>query len=223
MKIILLGATGMIGQGVLREALTDPTVEHVLSIGRTPTGQQHDKLEELAPPDLAELSAYQSKLAGYDACLFCLGVSSGGLSEEAYRKITLELTVAVARVLCAANPAMSFLYISGKGTDSTEKGRSMWARVKGQTENALLALPFKSVYMLRPGAIQPQHGIRSKTRSYRVMYALLWPFLVALRPVLPNTITTTDRLSRAMLRIAREGTGKRILETRDINALAKAG
>src|SRR5258706_2261740 len=173
MKVILFGATGMIGQGVLRECLVDPGVERVLTIGRSATGRKDDKLAELVVPDLMDLSGVAEKLAGHDACLFCLGVSSSGMTEEAYRRVTLELPLAAARLLSGLNPGMTFIYISGAGTDSTEKGRSMWARVKGEAENALLKLPFKGVYMFRPGVIQPLHGTRSRTRMYRILYTVM--------------------------------------------------
>ena len=178
MKVILLGATGMVGQGVLRECLRDPEIAEVLAIGRSATGQQHAKLRETVREDLFDLSDLAATLPGYDACFFCLGVSSAGMKEEAYRRVTYDLTMAVARSLAQQNPGMTFLYLSGAGTDSSERGRSMWARVKGKTENDLLKLPFAAAYMLRPGYIQPMHGVRSKTGWYRALYAvaalLLW-------------------------------------------------
>jgi uncharacterized protein YbjT (DUF2867 family) len=217
-KVILFGATGMVGQGVLRECLIDPDVREVLAIGRTPTGRTHPKLRELVRRDLFDLADAEGDLSGFDACFFCLGVSSAGMREEDYRRVTYELTLAVARTLARLNPGMTFLYVSGTGTDSTERGRSMWARVKGQTENALLRLPFKAV-MFRPGVIVPMHGIVSKTRLYRVFYALARPILPVLRAGFPQLVTTTEQVGRAMLRVARHGAPKPILETRDINAL----
>jgi uncharacterized protein YbjT (DUF2867 family) len=217
-KVILFGATGMVGQGVLRECLIDPDVREVLAIGRTPTGRTHPKLRELVRRDLFDLADAEGDLSGFDACFFCLGVSSAGMREEDYRRVTYELTLAVARTLARLNPGMTFLYVSGTGTDSTERGRSMWARVKGQTENALLRLPFKAV-MFRPGVIVPMHGIVSKTRLYRVFYALARPILPVLRAGFPQFVTTTEQVGRAMLRVARHGAPKPILETRDINAL----
>jgi uncharacterized protein YbjT (DUF2867 family) len=218
-KVVLFGATGMVGQGVLRECLLDPGVTEVLAVGRTPTGQQHEKLRELVKPDLADLSADSAALTGYDACFFCLGVSSFGMSEADYRRLTYDLTLAAARLLARQNPNMTFIYVSGAGTDSTEKGRSMWARVKGQTENALLALPFRAAYMFRPGAIQPLHGVRSKTRLYRVLYVLAAPLIPILKTLFPGSLTTTERVGRAMIRAARDGAPKKLLENRDINAL----
>src|SRR6267378_2721490 len=168
MRVILFGATGMVGQGVLRECLINPAVERVLAVGRSATGQQHAKLRELVLQDFLDFSAVTGELTGYDACFFCLGVSSAGMTEAAYRRVTYDVTLAAARSLATINPAMTFIYVSGARTDSSERGRSMWARVKGQTENALLRLPFKSAYMFRPAAIQPLHGITSKTRWYRL-------------------------------------------------------
>src|SRR5579864_1453935 len=177
MKVILFGATGMVGQGVLRECLRDPRVEAVLAVGRSATGQSHPKLSELVQQDLFAYSANEARLKGYDACFFCLGVSSAGMSEADYRHITYDLTLAAAETLVRLNPAMTFIYVSGAGTDSSERGSSMWARVKGATENALLRLPFKAAYMFRPGVIRPLHGIRSKTPLYRAFYMAAAPLL----------------------------------------------
>jgi uncharacterized protein YbjT (DUF2867 family) len=221
MRVILFGATGMVGQGVLRECLADPQVETVVSIGRTGTGFASSKLRELMRPDVADLGAIQDQLAGFDACFFCLGVSSAGMSEDDYRHVTFDLTVAVGRTLAPRNLGMTFVYVSGAGTDSTERGRSMWARVKGATENALLAMPFKAAYMFRPGIIRARHGARSKTRSYRVLYAVLLPIVLLVAAVAPNSITTTEKMGRAMIHVAQRGAPKRILGTRDINELAK--
>jgi len=155
---------------------------------------------------------------GFDACFFCLGVSSAGMSEADYRRVTHDLTLAVAQRLAKLNPAMTFIYVSGAGTDSSEKGRSMWARVKGETENALLRLPFKAV-MFRFGAVIPLHGITSRTRLYRVIYAATRPLWSLLQALFPKDITTTEQIGRAMLTVARQGAPKRVMETRDITAL----
>jgi uncharacterized protein YbjT (DUF2867 family) len=219
MKVILFGATGMVGQGVLRECLLAPDVESVLTIGRSVTGQQHAKLREIAQKDLANLSAIESQLAGYDACFFCLGVSSVGMKEEDYRRITYDLTIAVAQTLVRLNPAMTFVYVSGTGTDSTEQGRSMWARVKGKTENDLLKMPFKAAYMFRPGYIQPLHGIRTKTALYGAFYVVIKPLYPVLKRLLPKYVTTTECIGRAMLTVTRQGAAKRWLENADINSL----
>ena len=221
MKIILFGATGMIGQGVLRECLLDAGVEQVLSVGRSAAGRLHPKLSELIQADLFDLAPVESRLQGYDACFFCLGVSSLGMTEEAYRLVTFDLTLAVARTLARINPAMTFIYVSGAGTDSSEQGGSMWARVKGATENALLKLSFRAAYMFRPGAIVPLHGIRSKTFAYRMIYALGRPFWRPLQAAYPNAITTTEQVGRAMIRAARDGAPKALVESADISALGK--
>jgi uncharacterized protein YbjT (DUF2867 family) len=218
LKVILFGATGMVGQGVLRECLLDPDVDEVLSIGRSATGQTHPKLREVVQTDLLDFSVNESRLSGFDACFFCLGVSSAGMKEQDYRRVTFDLTLAAARTLARLNPAMTFVYVSGAGTDSSERGRSMWARVKGQTENALLRLPFKAV-MFRPAGIVPLYGVTSKTRLYRIAYALTRPLWSVLLRAFPQYVTTTEQVGRAMLRVAREGAPKPILETRDINAL----
>jgi uncharacterized protein YbjT (DUF2867 family) len=220
MKVILFGATGMVGQGVLRECLLDPQVETVLAIGRHSTNLQDPKFKELTRADLADLSPVADQLRGFDACFFCLGVSSAGMSESEYRRITHDLTVAVARALTALDPGLTFTYVSGAGTDSTEHGRAMWARVKGQTENELLRMPFKAAYMFRPGIIRPMHGIQSRTRGYRVLYAILSPFVLLIAAISPNAITTTEKVGRAMIHVVQRGSSKSILSTRDINALA---
>jgi len=209
----------MVGQGVLRECLLDPDVQQVLSIVRTPTNQQHPKLRELVHADFFDFSSIESQLTGFDACLFSLGVSSAGMDEAKYTHLTYDLTLAAARTLARLDPNMTFIYISGAGTDSTECGRIMWARVKGRTENDLLTLPFKSAYMFRPGFIQPLHGIRSKTRLYQALYTALNPILPLLRSAFPKYVTTTEQLGRAMLKVAKQGNPRPILESKDINAL----
>ena len=216
MRVILFGATGMVGQGVLRECLAAPDVESVLSIGRTATGQHHAKLREIVRGDLTDYAAIEAELAGHDACLFCLGVSAAGMSEQDYTRITYDVTLAAAQVLARLSPGMTFIYVSGDGTDSTERKRAMWARVKGRTENALLALPFKAV-MFRPGLIRPLHGIRSKTRLYRVAYQVIWPLFPLIGAL--GLMTTTERVGRAMLRVVREGSPRPILTNADINRL----
>ncbi len=216
MNVILFGATGMVGQGVLRECLLDPDVESVLSIGRSATGQQHPKLRELVHKDLLDFSGVDDQLSGFHACFFCLGVSSAGMTEENYRRVTFDITIAAARTLVRLNPGMTFLYISGMGTDSSEKGRSMWARVKGQTENELLRMPFKAAYMLRPGVIVPLHGIKSKTKLYQAFYTATGPLLRLSAALFPNYVTTTERLGLAMIKIAKHGAPKRVLEPADI-------
>lgn len=217
MKAILVGATGMVGQVVLRECLLDPTVKSVLSIVRNPTGQQDAKLSEIVHKDFLDFSGVEAQLTGYDACFFCAGLSAAGMTEEAYFHATYDMTLAAAKTLARLNPAMTFIYVSGAGTDSTEKGRTMWARVKGKTENALLRLPFRVAYMFRPGVIQPLHRIQSRTSGYRIFYTVTKPLLPVLRWLLPQYVTTTELLGRAMIRVAQNGYPKSILETRDIN------
>jgi len=218
-KVVLFGATGMIGQGVLRECLLDPRITHVVSVVRQTTGQAHPKLREVVHRDFLDYSAIEGQLTGLDACFFCLGVSSAGLSEAEYHRITYDVTLAAATTLSRLNPGMTFAYISGAGTDSTERGRVMWARVKGKTENALRQVPFKAVHLFRPGAIQPLHGITSRTRLYRVLYRVLAPLLPLLKAVSPDSVTTTEQLGKAMVRAALEGAPKAVLEMRDINRM----
>lgn len=220
MKVILFGATGMVGQGVLRECLLAPEVERVLTVGRSATGQQHEKLRELVHKDLSDFSTVEESLSGYDACFFCLGVSSAGLSEQDYRRVTYDFAMAAARTLVKLNPGMTFVFVSGAGTDSTGQGRTMWARVKGETENALLQLPFKAAYMFRPAFIQPLHGVKSRTRLYRALYAVMGPLYPVWKALLPKYVTTSEQVGRAMLHAARHGAPKRVLENADINALA---
>jgi len=222
MKVILFGATGMVGLGVLRECLLAPDVEQVLAVGRSSTGQVHPKLRELGHDNFTNISAIESDLRGHDACFFCLGVSALGMSEEDYARITYDATLAVAEVLARSQPSPVFIYVSGTGTDSSEHGRTMWARVKGRTENALLKLPFKAAYMFRPGMIQPLHGIRSKTALYQTFYTLLGPLMPPLRALLPNQITTTEQVGKAMLEAVRRLPSQRVFENRDIRELAGA-
>ena len=221
MRVVLFGASGMIGQGVLRECLLDPGIKAILSIGRSKTGQQHPKLREIVHADLTDLSAVESDLKGLDACFFCLGVSSAGMSEAEYRRVTYDFTLAAAKTLARLNPAMTFVYVSGAGTDSTEGGRTMWARVKGETENALLRLPFKAAYMFRPAMIRPMHGATSKTKSYRIFYLIAAPLLPLLVRLFPRYATTTTQIGRAMIAVAKGGAPKQILESEDINRLAE--
>jgi uncharacterized protein YbjT (DUF2867 family) len=217
MKVILFGATGMVGQGVLRECLLDPGVESVLAVGRSASGQTNPKLREIVHDNFLDFSGIESQLAGFDACFFCLGVSSLGMDDERYRHLTYDITMAAATVLARLNPGMVFVYVTGRGTDSTEKGPLMWARVKGKTENDLLKLPFKAAYMFRPAGIQPLHGIRSKTGWVQAIYVVSAPLLSLLNRVAPAYMTTTEQVGRAMIGVARDGYPKPILESEDIN------
>ena len=218
MKAILFGATGMVGLGVLRECLLDPDVESVVTVGRAPTGQKHEKLRELVHANLLDLSAIEGELSGHDACFFCLGVTSAGTSEQEYERITYGIPVAAAQTLVKLNPGMTFVYVSGSGADSSEKGSTMWARIKGKAENALLAMPFKATYVFRPAFIQPLHGIRSRTKLYNAMYAVLGPLYPVVKAIAPGYATTTEQLGRAMIAVARRGFAKRILESQDIGS-----
>ena len=219
MKVVLFGATGMVGQGALRECLLDPGVERVLAVVRHPTGLKDEKLRELAARDFTDFSAVEGELSGYDACFFCLGVSSAGLTEDAYRRVTHDITLAAARTLARLNPGMTFIFVSGAGADSTGRGRVMWARVKGETENEVLRLPFHAAYVFRPAFIQPLHGITSRTKLYRMAYAVIGPLYPVFKALAPRYVTTTERIGRAMIRVARHGASKPVLESRDIDLL----
>jgi uncharacterized protein YbjT (DUF2867 family) len=194
----------------------------VQTIVRSATGAHDPKLREIVQPDLFHYSTIEDQLKGFDACFFCLGVSSAGMSERQYETLTYTLTLAAAETLSRLNPAMTFVYVSGTGTDSSEKGRTMWARVKGKTENAILRLPFRAAYMFRPGIIQPVHGARSRTTAYRVGYALASPLLPLLRLLFPRYILTTEEIGRAMIHVARRGAPKKVLESWDIQECANS-
>lgn len=221
MRVILFGATGMVGQGVLHKCLDDPDVELVLSIGRTPTGKNHPQLREIIRQDLYNYSDLRTELTGFDACFFCLGISSLRMSEEDYTRITYNLTLAAATILSQQNPQMTFIYVSGAGTDSSEKGKVMWARVKGKTENAILNMPFAGAYMFRPGFIEASYGETSKTKLYRVLYPFMKVILPIFRRMFPEQILTTEQIGQAMLNLTRSGGQKRILNIRDIQVAAK--
>lgn len=208
----------MIGQAVLRECLADPEVERVLSIARTPGPVYHPKHTELVHADFTDFTQISAALAGYHACLFCLGVSSAGMTEAQYRAITYDVTLAAAHVLVRENPAMTFVYVSGAGTNAHKK--TMWARVKGQTENALMQLPFKGAYMFRPAYIQPRHGITSRTPWTRRLYAAIGWAYPLWKLLFRNSVTTTDELAHAMLYVAKHGAPRPLVESRDINSFA---
>jgi uncharacterized protein YbjT (DUF2867 family) len=220
MKVLLFGATGMVGQGVLRACLQAADVELAVTLGRTPTGMSDPKLREIVQKDLSSYAGIEEHLKGFDACFFLLGVSSAGMKEADYERVTYGFAVAAAETLSRLNPGMTFIYVSGAGTDSSERGRVMWARVKGRTENALLRLPLKA-YMFRPGLIEPMDGIRSKTPAYRLLYGLAKPLLPLLHWALPNQVFTTREIGQAMLAVARRGSAKQVMETRDIRAVLK--
>jgi uncharacterized protein YbjT (DUF2867 family) len=219
MKVIIFGATGMVGQGVLRESLMDPGIERVLVVGRSATGLRNAKLDEIIHDDFLDYGRIEPQLSGYDACFFCLGVSSIGMSEERYRHLTYDVTMAAAGTLAKLNPGMTFIYVTGAGTDTTEQGSRMWARIKGKTENDLQKLPFKAAYMFRPAGIQPLHGARSRTAWVQAVYVATSPLLTVLRRLVPGIMTTTEQMGRAMIVVARRGYPKAVLESRDINSL----
>jgi hypothetical protein len=230
LKIVIFGATGMIGHGVLREALLSPAVDEVLTVGRRPAAASDPKLRQVTVSDLADLGAVEVDLTGADACFFCLGVSSAGMSEADYTRVTYDYTVSAASTLARLNPGMTFVFVSGAGTDSSESGRVMWARVKGRAENAVLALPLDA-YMFRPGFIQPRHGATSRTRLYRAIYAVITPLYPVLKRLMPGSVTTTEHIGRAMVAIAIESnarpvragdaTPNRILDSAAINEMSE--
>jgi uncharacterized protein YbjT (DUF2867 family) len=221
MNVVLFGATGMVGAGALQECLADPRVDTVLAVTRTPIGRTHPKLWDVLHTDFFNYDRIQDDFASCDACLFCLGVSSIGKSEATYTRLTFDLTLAAARALVMANPRMTFCYVSGVGTDSTERGRVMWARVKGKTENTLLKLPFKAAYMFRPGYIQPIGGVRSKTGWVQSAYSVLAPLYPVLNRLLPNSTTTSTNLGRALIQVAVTGYDRQVLYSADFNRLAE--
>ncbi|MFZ0745603.1 MAG: NAD-dependent epimerase/dehydratase family protein [Terracidiphilus sp.] len=218
MKVLIFGATGMVGQGVMLECLRDPEVELVVTIGRTATGVHDEKLREIVHRNLLDYAGMEDSLSGLDACFFCLGVASSGMKEADYERVTYGFPLAAAEMLSRVNPGMTFIYVSGSGTDSSEKGWTMWARVKGRAENALLRLPLNA-YMFRPGFIEPLDGIQSKTPMYRRFYKVAKPLFPLLRRTLPDQILSTREIGQAMLNVARQGYAKRILETKDIRAV----
>jgi len=220
-KVILFGSTGMIGRGVLLECLDSDAVESVLVINRHSCNILNNKLKEIIHGNLFDISALTDEMNGYNTCFFCLGVSSAGMKETDYHKITYELTVNVANTLLKINKDVVFCYISGAQTDGSEKGRVMWARVKGKTEKALLAMPFKKVYMFRPGFIQPMKGIKSRTRLYNVLYAVFTPFYFILKHF-KSIVTNTEILGKAMINTSLKGYNKNILESIDINKIGNA-
>lgn len=226
MKVAILGATGMIGQGVLRECLADNDIDAVVAIGRSASGVAHAKLTEALHPNLAEElldpAVLEKEIAGVRALFFCLGVPSAGKSEDEYRRITYDLTLAVATAMATANPGATFVYISGAGADSTERGRVMWARVRGATENALLAMADLRTYIVRPGFVQPRHGATSRVTLYRWIYRVAGPLYPLVRRAIPNYATTTENIGRAMIALARTGSKERILLSRQVNELAEA-
>jgi len=220
LKVIIIGSTGMVGKGVLLECLDSPEVESILVINRRTLDIKIDKISEIILEDFFDLTSVQEKLRGYHACFFCLGVSAFGMSETDYTHITYDLTIKFANSLLKINPGISFCYVSGQGTDSSENSRIMWARVKGLTENALLAMPFSKSYMFRPGFIQPMKGIKSSTKMYNVLYAVFKPLYPLLKFIFPKLITSTVQVGKAMINSIVFGYDKIHLDNNDINQLA---
>ena len=214
-KIIITGSTGMVGEGVLIECLAHPLVSEVLSVSRRSTGMLHPKLKEYIVPGFLEMNVNDEMLRGFDACFFCAGVSSVGMKEAEYTRNTYDTTIHFANVVLQQNPQITFIYVSGASTDSSEKGRMMWARVKGRTENALMKMPFKNVYNFRPGFMKPTPGQKNALKMYKYV-GWMYPFL---KVILPNSTSTLKQVGQAMINALINGSDKQILEVRDINKL----
>lgn len=219
-RVIITGATGMVGKGVLLECLDHPAITEVLVVGRNSTGIAHPKLKELIHSDFSDFSNVTETLKGYDACYFCLGISAAGLNEEQYKKITHGYTLALAKVLHKNNPASTFIYVSGEGTDSREKSRMMWARVKGKTENDIISMGFKQAFMFRPGAIIPLRGIKSRTKAYQFMYDYFMWLVKLIKAIAPNAVVNTTQIGLAMINATLHGYEKTIIKPKDMLILA---
>lgn len=222
MNVIVTGATGMVGKGVLLECLDHPDVQQVLSIGRRPLGIEHPKLKELLHKDFSEFASVSEQLQGYDACYACMGVSAAGMNEAKYTKMTYGYTMALANELVKLNPQMTFTYVSGEGTDSTEKGRQMWARVKGKTENDIIKLGFKQAFAFRPGAIIPLRGIMPSSKIYRTGLKYLKWLIYAIKKVAPNSVVNTAQIGLAMINVTKRGYDKSVIRPADILILVDA-
>jgi uncharacterized protein YbjT (DUF2867 family) len=220
MKVIITGASGMVGKGVLLQCLDHPDVEKILSIGRSELDMDHPKLIQLIHEDFSDFSDILEQLKGYDACYLCMGVSAAGLSEQEYHKMTYEYTLALAKPLIEINPKMICIYVSGQGTDSSEKGRTMWARVKGKTENTLLGLGFKQAFMFRPGGIIPKQGIKPSSKLYRRMLFLFGWLLPIIKAIAPSSIVNSNQIGLAMINATKNGFNKKIIAPKDIIELA---
>jgi len=221
MKTIVTGATGMVGKGVLLECLDHNDVEQVLAIGRNPVDMQHPKLKQLVHSNFSDFSSVQEQLKNYDACFYCMGISSIGMKEADYKHLTYDFALALANVLVKLNPEMTFNYVSGKGTDSSEKGRSMWARVKGKTENDLINAGFKQTFMFRPGAIIPLRGIKSRTKAYQFVYDYFMWLVKLMKALAPNTVVTTTQMGLAMIHSVTQSYPTTVLNPKDIIVLSK--
>lgn len=220
MKVIITGASGMVGKGILLECLDHKEIDEVLVISRNPINLKHPKLKELIQKDFSDYSMVRNQLKGYDACFFCLGISAAGLNEEQYKKITYSFTLSLAKTLFEINPEMTFNYVSGQGTDSSEKGRMMWARVKGKTENDLINLGFKQAFMFRPGMIIPLRGIKSRTKSYQFMYDYFLWLVKIMKAIAPNSVVSTSQIGLAMINSVLKGFNKTIVKPEDIITLS---
>ncbi len=218
MKVIITGSTGMVGKGVLLECIDDPGVEKILLVNRNPLQLSHPKIEEVIHKDFSDFYALKSKMKGYDVCCHCMGVSSVGMSESEFNKFTYEMSKALASVLYSIQPNMVFFYVSGMGTDSSEKGKVMWARVKGKTENMILNMGFKDAYVFRPGAIIPERGIQSRTKLYNMFYVIFRPFFPLMKRI--KSVTTTSKVGRAMINLCRYPQEQKHIEGKDINKMA---
>nr|NQU92608.1 epimerase [Bacteroidota bacterium] len=220
-KVIITGATGMVGKGILLECLDHRDISEVLIIVRNPINMDHPKLKELIQKDFSDFSKVKDQLKGYDACFYSLGISAAGLNEQQYKRISYDFTMALAKTLFEINPEMTFNYVSGQGTDSSEKGRMMWARVKGKTENDLLKLGFKQAYMFRPGVIIPLRGIKSRTKSYQFMYNYFMWLVIIIKAVAPNSVVNTTQIGMAMIHSTFKGYDKKVLKPVDIISFSK--
>ncbi|KAA3602047.1 MAG: epimerase [Calditrichaeota bacterium] len=220
-KAIITGSTGMVGKGILLECLENPNVETVLVVNRKTIGTKHEKLKEIIHKDFYNLEEIENELEDYNACYFSLGISSIGMSEEDYTKITYDLAINFAKTLLEKNKEMTFCYVSGAGTDSSEKGKTMWARVKGKTENAILAMPFKNSFAFRPAYIQPIGEVKSKTRLYDFGIQIAKHLYPILKVIFPNHTTTSQAIGKAMINVVLNGYEQRVIESKDINILAK--
>jgi len=218
LKVIITGSTGMVGKGVLLECIDSPDVESILVINRSPVDGKHPKVKEIIHKDFFDWSGIRDQLSGYNTCFFCMGVSSAGMKEADYKRMTYDLTLGFAKVVLFLNPDMTFCYVSGAGTDTSEEGRMMWARVKGKTENDLLSLGFKAAYMFRPGYIHPMRGIKSKTPLYNAFYTVLKPMYPLLKRM-PKYVTDNAIIGKAMIKVALSGYSKKVLESIDINSI----
>lgn len=219
MNVVIFGASGMVGQGVLRECLRDPEIMRVVTVGRSGPSATSPKLHSIVIHDLFDPSGSAAELTDLDACFYCIGVTSLGMNEADYTRVTHDLTLQAASFLLERNPSLAFVFVSGRGADSSERGRVMWARVKGKTENALFRMPFKTVTAVRPGLIVPLHGIESRTGWYNIFYTMMRPLLPLLQRAAPGYVTTTERLGQAMIRIAKGGFDRQALEGRGLAAV----